>query len=993
MHLRMAHLSRGTEELPRPSQIRSHPSSDMPTHLSRTANRDEDELSNPSDEEIYHPDVGHLSKASRPLPPIPHSRTTSGSVFLPQGYSHSRVSSNQPSISPHARQPSSAFARDSLNPFAKPFVFGKSADHPNLNRSSLVEATQQPLGKPSLNAFAQEFKPSSFSFQPPPGLPHISFPSPTADLPINNSTGREEQGREKRVRRASVSSVPESPILGIYGSDFLPLETAEQRTLDTYAKPFTPGFTAPINEMVSENKVPDASPSQKDPAIIVAEGRHRSPTHVPDPLTFQHHVTQNRVPVSLFKSLGPMGSHSKRQSLDDTQVQSISRKASGILRQPDETTPTGTRVVTAPLEEVSAISFENLSPVVQLHGDNQSKLPQGSPTVVSTEVFSQILETVLQQKLANHRDTIVEVIERAAEVNGPLLKLELLINHFQSLLNHNFGVEDVLISTLPQINQRVARQISEGGQTGFQEDSGIPRRILDLQESVCRLVEDSINRAVVPVTLAATEIAARMDSLENSVATRRADESGIFVHDLLAVLTPRLDDLRPDPIDFDLLTARLSTAVRPEIHELIDLTSDKKETAVLIMQQLKPMLQGIAANQHELMLNSTLNYMSAELGRLLESFDGHKLKDEISDLVFERLDSRLQLQDQSGRVENSLIRVLEGVNDSMHPLHQSIQSIQSGLAESGAVTMSILPAVESARMTVVDSLQGSMDKVISSLETWQARVGEKPDKGDIEEQKQLLRALSSSVAEILSGQASITTRLDHASSDQPNASTLATEQAVRSLTEITEALQVDIKALRHQETEASDSAKLQVMEARISELLGRVDVLQKEKTEILEKARTSETDCNILNRRLRELESDIATKVEESNGLQGKNQSLSDTLSKTLVRLETTSTSLEKSWERVCELEATNRELLTENASLKPKASRPILPHKAMNSSMYRLRCWNSRLNGDPKMQKLERKRSSHSRVIVIDWLPRVFSKETGKGPPLSWKISRICWG
>jgi len=146
--------------------------------------------------------------------------------------------------------------RESLNPNAKPFVFSKqrapntssppiaSAPVPSLAATSVKLNAAAPEFKPSLNpsaaefkpggaltVAAQEFKPSAFIFRPPQGAPHVTFPEPmpfvamhystqapaespsALDDPPINAYGRAYQGREKRARRGSETSVDLPPIV------------------------------------------------------------------------------------------------------------------------------------------------------------------------------------------------------------------------------------------------------------------------------------------------------------------------------------------------------------------------------------------------------------------------------------------------------------------------------------------------------------------------------------------------------------------------------------------------------------------------------------------------------------------------------------------------------------------------------------------------------------------------------------------------------------
>ncbi|KAG9056073.1 hypothetical protein FS842_000363 [Serendipita sp. 407] len=154
-------------------------------HISRGHEGDSDDIvSNPSEDELYHP----RPTSSRPLPAIPtsavHSRSNSGQVPIhsrsgsghPVPHSiqaiHSRTSSgqlatvsNNHTTPPVASPGASGFNiphRDSLNPNARPFVFGKpwySSTRP-LTPPTPSTGLQPSPSSARLNAAAPEFKPS-----------------------------------------------------------------------------------------------------------------------------------------------------------------------------------------------------------------------------------------------------------------------------------------------------------------------------------------------------------------------------------------------------------------------------------------------------------------------------------------------------------------------------------------------------------------------------------------------------------------------------------------------------------------------------------------------------------------------------------------------------------------------------------------------------------------------------------------------------------------
>ena len=63
-----------------------------------------------------------------------------------------------------------------------------------------------------------------------------------------------------------------------------------------------------------------------------------------------------------------------------------------------------------------------------------------------------------------------------------------------------------------------------------------------------------------------------------------------LVHKLHAVLVPHIVAMHSELVDYELLREQLSQAGKPHISQLINLVSNKQETAGLIMERLIPVL-------------------------------------------------------------------------------------------------------------------------------------------------------------------------------------------------------------------------------------------------------------------------------------------------------------------------------------------------------------------------------------------------------------------
>ena len=314
---------------------------------------------------------------NRPLPPIPRSQNRSTDFgYLDSRRVQSQNGSEQNLLSDSRRNSNATEPRrDSLNPLAKPFVFGarplsRLTDQGDSVISSEFSgfATHKSRAasiSSTLNAAAQEFKPTGFTFRPPPGVPQfvmpMSIPSQETSRPLPIppvSLLREEQGREKR-QRTSLS--PENEVATDYDQDTLkkrtlssfkfplnspsshsptrrrsaptsPRMTSSRKnsSLNASAKPFTfsgfshmPSDAQPLgpNDMLNLDQELGDDILDDDNFISLAQADYEGsdgystdseiqlPVHnaskqkrAPIPLDFKHPVSTNMVPAGLFKN-------------------------------------------------------------------------------------------------------------------------------------------------------------------------------------------------------------------------------------------------------------------------------------------------------------------------------------------------------------------------------------------------------------------------------------------------------------------------------------------------------------------------------------------------------------------------------------------------------------------------------------------------------------------------------------------------------------------
>ncbi|KAL6297730.1 hypothetical protein BKA93DRAFT_883195, partial [Sparassis latifolia] len=584
--------------------------------------KDDETVSNPSEEdhaevqeaylglekEGYHSRPGsNLSGKARPLPPVRNSRPgsapysyhdpalahsweTSVSYFHPGGI-QSRPP--QPQTAPLSR-------RDSLNPFAKPFVFGASSSGQTTSSNQApVPAPVLPstfdhertasVGKP-LNAAAQEFKPS-FTFRPPPGVPQLAFGA-EASRPLlvpPDVVPRAQQGREKRQRCVSSGSYvseDEDGVNTMSSFKFPPAENtkvmghsapsnppqdliSKEMSLNAGAKPFNfSGFStlpsisqranvlsqSPVSdehddEDDDENKPLEQSPTEPAEPESALElpfpprpnpSEHRSRwTSSTRSLANGDGEERTRRGVRSRLSSRDIFDHSTRKSLDDLNVPTISRRVSKSRLFTDP----GLRDSPLPIVDVFSADRRRSS-LPPRHREDSSLSDISIPPVNLTRrlemhQYEQRLEELLDEKLEFIKRTLMDV-KQASSGSSLNPSTENMISEVVSLFR-------------TQLRESAARGLADSEMDARGElDSEVLKDIIEQSPAETRLIP------ILP-----------------------------FLH----AQTP--------PFDTETIVGRLTTEVR----------------------------------------------------KIVAPLDAHEIKEQVSDLVVERLDSRLGVRDKAFNVD------------------------------------------------------------------------------------------------------------------------------------------------------------------------------------------------------------------------------------------------------------------------------------------------------------------------------------------------------
>ncbi|EMD41412.1 hypothetical protein CERSUDRAFT_79057 [Gelatoporia subvermispora B] len=1005
------------------------PPSSMPAFGSAPA--DDDIISNPSEEgrapaedsflgletdDYYSRPASNLSSRSRPLPPVPHSRTGSAQYsYHDPALAHSRSNSEHNFIPLQPRPLQPASGKETLNPLAKPFVFGTSrplaATAPAFVPSTAsppvsLLATSHSRGPSSaskrLNAAAQEFKPTGFTFLPPPGVPQLAFstappapvsrPLPTPPSPALPATtpARATQGREKRQRRGSATSLDgddedgvnnmstfkfpppgdtvravSAPASPPTGSAMKELSANTSHKLSTFSG-FSNSMPSTQQQLTSslprtESPEPDEDQENRPPTQMEPEDGESTqelpfppaslkPKRAPIPLDFKHPVSTNTVPAGLFKNLissngeseertrrvvrsrlssRDVFEHSPQQSLDDFHVAPISHRISRnrLFTEPafrdgsmyDE----GPRRSSLPPRRARSDSL----------GSDISIPPVSLTRRLEMQQYEQRLEALLEDKLDEIKGSLLGTKYGAglSPSNATEGMLNDVVAMFRSQLQESLArlLEDSRMDARGEFDFDLLKGILDQNQA---ETRAMMRRdIADLLQArhnetdVGQIVEDLSNRTMNAVVGATSSLAKRLQAVESA---RPASERESIVRDLLNALVPHLSALRPEPIDYDGLTVQLTQAVKPHISQLIDLASDKRETAGLIVDKLVPILPSIHPPAPELDMESIVGRLSTEIRKIIGPLDAHEMKEQVSDLVVERLDSRLAVRDRALNVDMISEKVAEHVRGLAIPI-QELRAAMDAIRDRESGSTSAQFDISALRNEIGSILSDLPQKLGAATEALGAAHTEFKVKAERLDQLSTptvdLTAVESALDGIQDEHKKLVLKNQEFSEfcqDIINHINALPETMLKA----TEVLQNAHADFASRDTSKKDSdeirrlmnanAELQVQVAKARGAHGQVRV---EKDTLSERVKGMEAERDRTTAQMQELQDVASTKTAEAATVEAKNVELEQALARALERLKAADVQAQGNHERILQLEKQNHELGHEKQQLKSK--------------------------------------------------------------------------
>ena len=740
--------------------------------------------------------------------------------------------------------------------------------------------------------------------------------------------------------------------------------------------------TAEPADMEFEKDLPDNdTEEQRDDEEYIPTVAVTKPKRAPIPLDFKNPPSTNTVPAGVFKALvgdektrrsvrSRLGSreifeHSQRPSLDDLAMPAISVSANrsrsrfvtdpGLKREsidsPDIFTPAIKRRSSLPaMHSAHNSSFSNVSiPAVNLTKRLEAQALEDKIGAVLDEKFQMI-----RSEIANSRGTAGPSISPATED-----AIAEVVALFRTQLQESAarGLDDSQMDARGELDLELIRDVVQRGHA-----ENLLLLQTELREALSRLEQvqpaptpsndvelvpiiDQINHRNLQVILNT------LGQLSNKIDTRPfADqyEKNAFIEEILTALSPHLNALRPETVDYDVLTARLSQAVKPNIEQLIDLAADKRETAGLIVESLLPMLPSPSSLDTDMIVGQ----ISSEVRRVIAPIDPHEIKEQVADLVVERLDARLTNRDKAFNVESVSSRVTESVLGGL----QSIKDISPKLDILTASQASLsaknddLVAKHADLASLVSGLPSQVEDVKRAIEAARATSAEPPQLTGSETSEAMLsnlRLLQTTLEIVANGQNSILAQKDDLVALQNSFHQVLTDR----LNALPETLTAAVTVLQNAHAEfavSRDAAKCDAEEIRklkttnndlqvqLAKARGAHGQVRVEKDNLSERLKEAENDRDSLCVQVEELRTAISTHASEVSAVELRNSELEDALSQSLARLKTSDVAAQSNQERIAELEKANKDAGAETQALNAQ----VCDYAISPSVQNRLNCY-----------------------------------------------------
>jgi len=653
----------------------------------------------------------------------------------------------------------------------------------------------------------------------------------------------------------------------------------------------------------------------------------------PLPLDFTHPISKNTVPAGLFKALANGEADTSRRvrsrlssrdvfdvsppSLDDNHMPTISQK---ISRPRLVTDPVNSTNGDEPLgSSTPPPNRRRRSSLPASHGATHSSLSDFLAPSLTTlgytdlQQLEQRLDSLLDDKLDDLRRELMQQ-QNSSSLNETtetmLAEIISLRGQLQESTSRTLGSQKDFDY---QWLQGVVQQASHDTRSSLQRDlTEIMHRVeaqshdsQDLQKELTPFINEVTSRTMKTIVSISQQYASRLESL--------ADPKSI-VGEILNALTPHFTAIRPSPIDYDTLTSQLSQAVKPNISQLIDLASDKRETAGLILERLIPALQTLAPVTPEINIDNLTGKIVAEVRKAVNQLDAHEIKEQVSDLVVERLDARLANQHRE-RTEDIVERIQENVVNGLGPMPGEISSILGKLATIHRDVLELnsedLVSLRDSVINIIADLPPKLSAATQSIDAalvdvklqWETQSKWEDVAGKVDRTESTLRSLSDTQKTVSSQNLEILSTQKDAIA-QVSALSSALEDTAKALKasqeELISRVQLSLKESEEYRMLCAANSEVEAQLVKARALHGQVRV---EKDTLSERLKVVDDERDSLKVELEKLTSLFSIKSSEAAAAEAKNVELEEAQTQALARQQATDATIQKLEARIVECE------------------------------------------------------------------------------------------
>jgi hypothetical protein len=680
------------------------------------------------------------------------------------------------------------------------------------------------------------------------------------------------------------------------------------------------------------------------------------PKRAPIPLDFKHPVSTNTVPASRFKALAngnrsrrgsrDIFDHSPRPSLDDLSVIGISKKKSrGHLGIADEEADASMSIARSPIYPPSPFK-----PLRRASLPTHSATSSGSGSSLSDKPdrerrrelvrYDRRLEDLLDQKMDAIRSDIAA--HSRASAGGVDASTQSMIAEVVSLFRAQLqesalrGLDDSQMDARGELDFQMIKDVIEQGHAEsramLQHDLAEVLQRIDYQQRehgthLIPIMQDIGRRTIEANIRATTQLGQHLESVAQQSPLTSNMERENLVMELVSALHPHLASMRSEAIDYDALTAQLTQAVKPHISQLIDLASDKRETAELIVAALRPLLpQAGLTPPPPVDVDALKSELGAEVRSIVSALDAHEIKEQVSDLVVERLDSRLAVRDRSLNVQNAVSEAVATLQDPIKEIRVALSTVSEGQQALISQTQALASTREDAGGALAD-LPQQLAAATDALKAAQAELALKPIKSDDESRSsEALQALEKSVQHLHTNQRTLATQneeLLHMHNDTVNSMNALPEVLV-SAVKVLEGAHADLMSRDSVYKRDMDEVRKLVganadLQTQLAKARSAHGLIRVEKDALNERMMVVEADRDRLRAQAEEQKAAATTKASEASALESRNKELEAALAQALGRAKTLDEAAQSQKDRVAELERQNKELGADKQQLKAK--------------------------------------------------------------------------